>query len=248
MDQRLEGMMDCIKKAFVEGCERGLKFEKMRYGIIVEMKRLGLNAAEIKDKMEEWNNRCEKVLGPSDLESQIFKFVDWVFKKKDAKIGCTSMTACGYCLGKEKCQYYIKKYVLNRKLTENTSRDLSKISGFLNERYPGHVGRELIMILQVLSDYQYEKATGEIILISFRKICSLLRDKFHWNPQPMEVKRRVWTLIREEIIETAIQGKPGTFYHLANGYRFLPWNEANNPNPLQRTLTHMCNTTIEGRE
>ena len=53
-------MMDCIKKAFVEGCERGLKFEKMRYGIIVEMKRLGLNAAEIKDKMEEWNNRCER--------------------------------------------------------------------------------------------------------------------------------------------------------------------------------------------
>ena len=50
------------------------------------------------------------------------------------------MTACGYCLGKEKCQYYIKKYVLNRKLTENTSRDLSKISKFLNERYPGHVG------------------------------------------------------------------------------------------------------------
>ena len=95
-------------------------------------------------------------------------------------------------------------------------------------------------------DYQYEKATGEIILISFRKMCSLLRDKFHWNPQPMEVKRRVWTLIREKIIETAIQGKPGTFYHLANGYRFLPWNEANNPNPLQRTLTHMCNTTIEG--
>jgi hypothetical protein len=94
-----------------------------------------------------------------------------------------------------------------------------------------------MLIIQVLRDYQYEKATGEIILISFRKIGSLLRDNHSYHPQPTEVKRKVWYLINEGIIEIAVQGKSGTFRQLANGYRFLPFVWP--PNNESPTTTHI---------
>ena len=223
MDKRLDGMMDCIKQAFINGCQRGLEFKKMRHGIIVEMKKMGLDASEIRDKLEDWNKRCERPPGPSELKIQLFNYVDWVFKQPDPKIGCRSMETCGYCLGKEKCQFYLRKYSSNRKATVRWPLYWTEIRKFLEERFKGHIARELIMILEVLSDYQYNKEIGETMFISFRKISSLLRDKYHYNPQPMEVKRKIWTLISEQIIEIAVHGKSGTFFQLANGYRFLPW-------------------------
>jgi len=236
MDQRLEGMMDCIKKAFLEGSARGLEFRKMRHGIIVEMIRLGLTKEEIKEQLLEWNKRCERVLGPSEQRTQLGNYVEWVFKRiKEPRIGCRAM--CDYCLGTENCEFFKKKYVLNRKVTEPSAFYWSEITKFLDERYAGHPGLILKLILAVLRDYQQEKGTGEVIFISFRKICQILADKHSYHPSPMELSRKMAILVEEGIIEIAIHGKSGTFKQLANGYRFLPWSwpqGANSP-----TTTHI---------
>ncbi|MEI8366693.1 MAG: hypothetical protein WCF65_09790 [Parachlamydiaceae bacterium] len=233
LDKKLNGMMDCIKSGFIDGCQRGLEFRTMRHGIIIEMMRLGFNSDEIKEQLLEWNKRCEKVLGPSEAKTQLSKYVDWVFKLKEARIGCRAMH--DYCIGPEKCSYFKNKYVVNRKATQRSPEYWTEVSKFLQERFKAD-GYTLMMVLQVLSDYQHEKGTGEVIFIGYRKIAQILAGKHNYHPSAMEVCRKIAILIEEGILEMTIKGKPGMFTHQANGYRFLPWQW---PGKDSATITHI---------
>ncbi len=221
-DKKMEGMMDCVRKAFLEGCQRGNEFNDMRYAIVVELKRLGFTASEIKDKLLEWNERCEKVLGFSEQRSQLLNYVDWVFKLKEPKIGCRKMETCGYCLGKDICDFYRDKYSRNRKTTEKLPFDWMLLKKFLEDRFKADA-YALILVLDTLMWHQQENATGEVIIISLRKIGSLIRDRYKHIFLPMEIKREIRVLIDEGILAIAVQGKSGQFHQQANGYRFLSW-------------------------
>jgi hypothetical protein len=75
--------------------------------------------------------------------------------------------------------------------------------------------------------------TGEVILIDYRRIASLLRDRFGVDVDPMTIYRRVHDLISEGMIEIVVRGKSGMFGRPANGYRFLRWEHPQEHNPEQ---------------
>jgi len=217
--RKLDGMMDCVKKAFLEGCERGDEFHKMRHAIIVELKRLGHEPSEIKDMLLEWNERCEKPLSLSEQKIQLCGYVDWVFKN-DCKIGCR---ACqDYCLGKENCVYYIKKYKSNHNPTKDLPFNFSELKEFLQERYKRD-WYMLNMILDAILWHKHKHAIGPIIYISYAKIASIIRDRYNKRPDNMDICRKMKKLIEEGVIKVVEKGKRGMFTRKANSYMFLSW-------------------------
>lgn len=220
MDKKsLDNLRDCVKEALNHGCERGLEFRKMRHAIIIELLRIGYNYSEIKDHLLSWNERCEKPLGSSDQRSQLLGYVDWV-AKKECKTGCNALQ--DYCLGKEKCQFYLKTTQYKRETVKELPFSLQELDSFLNERYKGD-GYTMMLIVRALRWYQHEQTTGEVILIGLRKIASVIRDKYNHSFLPNDILRKIKLLIEEGILEQVIKGKRGNFTNLANGYRFLPW-------------------------
>ncbi len=215
----IENMRDCVKDKFNNGCERGLEFLKMRHAIILELRRLGYEYSEIKDKLLEWNEKCEKPYSQSEQKIKLLGYVDWV-AKCDCKIGCKALK--DYCLGEKRCQFYLKTTYHNRELNKELPFDMQELDKFLSERYKAE-GYIMMLIIKVLRRYQYEKATGEIMLIGLRKIASIIRDKYNYSFEAMDILRKIKLLIEEGILEQVAKGKKGNFSNLANGYKFLPW-------------------------
>lgn len=220
MDKKsLDNLRDCVKEALNNGCERGLEFRKMRHAIIIELLRLGYDYSEIKDHLLSWNERCEKPLGLSDQKGQLLGYVDWVAEHQ-CKTGCNALQ--DYCLGKEKCQFYLKTTQHKREIIEKLPFSLQELDSFLNERYKAD-GYTMMLVIKALRWYQYEQTTGEVILIGLRKIASVIRDKYNHSFVAMDIFRMIKLLIEEGILEQVTKGKRGNFSNLANGYRFLPW-------------------------
>ncbi len=236
--RKLDGMMDCVKKAFLEGCERGDEFHKMRHAITVELKRLGYEASEIKDMLLEWNARCERPLSLSEQKIQLFGYVEWVFKR-ECKIGCR---ACqDYCLGKENCQYYIKKYLAYHNPTKDLPFDFNELKKFLEERYKRDWFM-MHMILDAILWFKHKHAIGPLIYISYAKIASIIRDRYKKRPDNKDIARKIKFLIEEGIIERKVKGQRGMFSRKANGYMFLPWKH---PKDNREGLLRVDNSNTE---
>ncbi|MCB9772244.1 MAG: hypothetical protein H6754_06800 [Candidatus Omnitrophica bacterium] len=222
----LDRMMDCVKEAFLNGSQRGDEFHKMRHAIVVELKRLGYEKAEIKQKLIEWNERCERPLGLSEQKIQLCGYVDWVFQH-DCKVGCRAMF--DYCLGKERCRYCIHQNRTKYQRVQQLPFNYQELRAFLEERYKAQ-GYGINMVLDTLLWFQKEQAKGELIYISYRKICSLILERYNSRPDPKDVYRKIQILILEGVIEKVVVGKKGMFSKLSNGYRFLPWTSPTHNN------------------
>ena len=195
----------------------------MRYAITVELMRLGHDYSTIKDILIDWNERNERCLGPGDQKRQLLKYVDWVAKKqkkRDCKVGCKALS--DFCLGKERCQFHQRVTRTNREITAVLPFDVDELEKYLNERYGGE-GRTMMQIVRSIIRFQNEKATGEIIFISFRNIRSRVRDYFNVILDLMHISRDINKLEDEGIIKTVRKGKQGSASCLANEYRFLSW-------------------------
>lgn len=220
MEQKsLDNLRDCVKEAFNNGCERGEEFLKMRHAIIAELFRLKFEQSEVKDKLLEWNKRCEKPLGQSEQVRQLLGYVDW-FSKRTCRVGCNALR--DFCVGKEKCQFYIKTTRHQRETTQELPFDFQELKTFLTERFKGE-GYIMTLVITTLRRYQCEKATGVVIIIGLRKITSLIRDHFNHNLGPMTIHRAIKLLVEEGVIEVVVKGKKGNYSMQANGYSFLPW-------------------------
>lgn len=217
--KNFNNLRDCVKQALLKGCERGLEFRKMRHAIILEFKRLGYSSSEIKDELIEWNRKCERLLSLSEQKIQLLGYVDWV-DKHQCEIGCRGLE--DYCLGKDKCQYYLKTTYQNRQKTQQLPFSLKELDKFLTERYKAD-GYSMMLIIKALRFHQQEKATGEIIFVGYRTLNSIIRDKYGQSLQPMDIFRKMQFLIQEGIVEQVVRGKAGIFVKQANGYRFLEW-------------------------
>ena len=222
MGATLENMRDCVKMALENGSQRGQEFKVMRHAIVVEMKRLGFDSSQVKDKLLNWNEKCEKKLAANEQKRQLLDYVDWV-DKHECKIGCAGLEE--FCLGKDKCAFYTKKLYFNRKAVEKLPFDIDEARKFLETRYKAE-GYVMSLILKNLRRYQLEQGTGELMLIGYRKIASLIRDNDGHILDSMTILRRINDLVSEGMIEIAIKGKRGTFNNQANGYRFTPWKQA----------------------
>jgi hypothetical protein len=217
----LNNLRDCVKKSLENGSERGYEFKKMRFAIIAELKRLGFTSSEIKDKLMEWNQVCEKPLPPGEQKRQLLDYVDWTDKLSECKIGCKGLE--DYCIGQDKCLFHKNKTYLNRKEVEILPLDLAEAKRFLETRYKAD-GYLLSLILAVLRRYQIEKATGEVMFIGYRAIASLIRDQYGHLIEPMTIVRGVQDLVSEGMLEIVSKGERGSFGGKpANGYRFLRW-------------------------
>ena len=212
----LDNMRDCVKQAFKNGCGRGRELHKMRHAIIAELNRLGCTPSEIKDKLLEWNERCQKPFNESEKRQQLLGYVDWFFKK-NAKTGCKALE--DYCIGKEKCKFYIKQH--NRQAPV-LSFKLDELEKFLQNRFKG-IAYTLMLVVKALRRFQIEKAKKEILYVGFRKISSIIRDSYGHTVTHTDAQRKMKILIDEGIIQQVETGKKGGSSWQANGYRFLPW-------------------------
>ena len=218
-NKSIDNLRDCVKQAFLNGCERGHEFRKMHHAIIIELKRLGYESSEIKDKLIEWNERCEKPLGISEQKNQLLRYVDWV-DKKDCKLGCKGLE--DYCLGKETCQFYERNTHRKRKEMQNLPFDIAELDEFISDRFKKD-GYVMMLIVKAIRYFQIEKITGETIFIGYRKISSIIRDKLGHTLSPMEILRKVKLLADEGVIEQVFKGKSGITSWQANGYKFKQW-------------------------
>ena len=220
----LDNLRDCVRKAFQEGSERGYEFKKMRHAIIAEFKRLGYSFPEIKDKLLEWNERCEKVLPPNEQKRQLLDYTDWA-ELHDCKTGCRALE--DYCVGQDKCIFHIQRLHSSQNAVSTPPFDLNEAKRYLEKRFKadGHI---LACILNAIIRHQIENGTGQIIYIGFRGIVRLIRDHDGHMVDQMTVLRRMQDLISEGIIEVVSKGEAGTFNRKANGYRFLNWQSPEN--------------------
>jgi hypothetical protein len=218
----IENMRDCVKEAFFAGSKRGHEFNKMRHAIIVELKRLGYDSSKIKDKLLEWNDRCEKPLGIGEQRRQLIKYVEWV-DKHEVKLGCKALE--DYCIGKDKCQFNRKLSLLNRSTTKDLPFDIKQLECFLTERFKAD-GFGMLLVVKALRWFQIEKATGPTILVGYRTLSSIIRDKHGYNLNPMDVFRKMQQLIDEGLVEQVVKGKGGDFTHQSNGYQLRAWRHA----------------------
>lgn len=238
----LEYIRDCVRQAFLNGSNRGQEFRKMRHAIIYELERVGFDSSEVKDKLLEWDQRCEKPHSISEQKSQLLKYVDW-FESKECKMSCRSLE--DYCLGKNNCQFYIKTSYKKRQEMPKLPFNIDELETFLRERFKAD-GYTMLLIIKSLRFFQYEKAS-EIVFIGYRKICSIIRDKFGHRLSPMDIFRKMQYLKDEGIIEQVFKGKRGNFTKKANGYKLLPWKLPKhtqiNENYTTQVpiITHMCN-------
>ncbi len=218
-NKSIDNLRDCVKQAFLNGCERGHEFRKMRHAIIVELKRLGYDSSEIKDKLLEWNERCEKPLGISEQKNQLLRYVDWA-DKRECKIGCKGLE--DYCLGKEICQFHERNTRSKMQKMQDLPFDMAVLDKFLSDRFKKD-GYVMMLTIKAIRHFQVEKITGETIYVGYRKISSIIRDKFGHTLSPMEILRKMKLLADEGIIEQISKGKSGNFSWQANGYRFKQW-------------------------
>jgi len=218
-DYALSNMRDCVLDAYKNGSKRGQEFEVMRHAIIAELLRLGYGISEIKDKLLDWNARCDKSLLPNEQKRQLLDYVDWAVKN-NGKTGCKALE--GFCIGKKKCEYNNGKEFFNRELTKEMPFDIDEAKKFLEERYKAD-GNNMMLVLKSLRKHQQQKATGEIIYIGYRGIASLIRDVDGHIVTPMTIYRAMQRLISEGMVEIISRGARGSFRAKANGYRFREW-------------------------
>lgn len=235
-----ENLRDCVKLALMNGSARGHEFRKMRQAIVAEHLQLGYDPSKIKDILSEWNKKCEKPISVADEKDYLYKYVDWV-KAKNGKTGCKALE--DYCVGKESCQFYFKMTYKNRQDTKVLPFDRKELEDFLAERFKAD-GYIMMLIVNALRCIQMEKATGELILIGFRSISSVIRDRYGHYVDPMTVFRKISLLCEEGVIQRVVKGKAGNFNKQANGYRFLSWKRPNRETILPK-ITDMCNAGVQ---
>ena len=234
-----DNLRDCVKIALTKGSARGHEFHKMRQAIVAEHLQLGYDPSEIKDILSEWNKKCEKPISVADEKNYLHKYVDWV-KAKNGKTGCKALE--DYCIGKESCQFHFKVTCKNRQDTKDLPFDRKELENFLTERFKAD-GYVMMLVVNALRYIQMEKATGELILIGFRSISSVIRDKYGHYIDPMTIFRKISLLIEEGVIQRVVKGKAGNFNKQANGYRFLAWKRPSGETILPK-VTDMCNASV----
>ena len=229
---KINDMRDCVREAYLHGISSGYYnkekqkyiyggvLRKMTHALIAEFKRLGFEYIQIKDLLLEWNSRLEKPLPIGEEKRRLLDFVDW-FKHKECKMGCGALI--DYCLGEEKCQFYIQ---YSRKRQEETPKlpfEIEELEKYLRGEYPSKV-YPLILIVKAIRKFQVEKSTGQVIFIGYRTIASMITDSHRHRLEAMEIQRLIYILMDEGVMEKICKGQAGTFgSRKANGYRFLHW-------------------------
>jgi hypothetical protein len=215
--QQLRGRLrPCVETSFDNGANGDFEFHKMRHALIAELQRLGYGLSEIKHLLIEWNSRCKR---PRDKDRYLLKYISWFVKQK-GKTGCKALS--DFCIGQERCWFYLKSTDEKRKATETIPFDLNLAAKHLEDQFkaPGLI---MTYILRALRRWQIEKDTGEMIFIGYRRLSSYLKETQGHNVGIMAVCRGMNRLIELGMVTKVEKGKPGIFGQPANGYQLAKW-------------------------
>lgn len=212
-------MRPCVRNALEEGAKNIFQFEKMRFAIIYELKRLGFKKENIKQILFDWNQRCYKVLTTGEAKRQLCEYVDW-FYKKECKLSCKGLTS--YCIHKDgECEFK-KANKKNEKLPFPLNATINKIE----HKYQPH-GYLMGKIIRILESARQERGGWDKVYIGMRTIKAKLLDIENIAIDIMTISRELYRMQEVGILKIE-KGKPGTFgTRHANGYKFLKWSPDN---------------------
>lgn len=231
MNQFKGNMRPCVAEAYQKGAQDRQHFEKMRFAIIYELKRLAIEKPDIKIFLLEWNAKNYQALATSEAQRQLCDFVDWFFKR-DCKLSCKALV--DYCLFPSGgCGFKPVPYSGEIQLPFS---ELDVVAFLEREFRPN--GYLMGVIVRVLFKIKIEKCAKKEVFVGLRTLQARINDEFRFQSDLMAILRALNELEKLRLIRIT-HGKPGTFgKRTANGYAFLPWSP---PVSLQPIITHMCN-------
>lgn len=231
MEKLLNKMRPCIAAAVKKGAQDRQHFEKMRFAIISELKRLDIDKPDIKIFLLEWNKKNYQVFASGEAQRQLCDFVDWFFKR-DCKLSCKALE--DYCLFPNSgCGFKPVPYSGEIRLPFS---ELDVVTYLEREMRPN--GYLMGIVVRVLFKIQIEKCAKNEVFIGLRTLQARINGEYRFHSDLMAILRALNELERIKLIRIT-HGKPGTFgKRTANGYAFLPWAP---PVPVQPIITHMCN-------
>jgi DNA-binding transcriptional regulator YhcF (GntR family) len=217
ISDRIDRMRPCVKAAFEKGAQNKSHLTKMTHAIIFELKRLGIEKAEIKRALLEWNQKNFQILTEGDARRRLCDYADWLFSQKDCKLGCKALG--DYCI-------YPNSFCWFRPQIEEGEAalpfSLSDAMDFLEKEYQPH-GYLMGLLLKSLSKIQVEKNAKSIIYVGVRTIQARLLEEDHHDIDLMGIVRALNKLEEAGFIRIT-HGQSGTFgMRPANGYSFQPW-------------------------
>jgi hypothetical protein len=224
-------MRPCVAEAYRNGAQDRLNFEKMRFAIIYELKRLETEKKEIKIFLLEWNKKNYQVLATGEAQRQLCDFVEWFFKH-DCKLSCKVLE--DYCLFPTGgCGFKPVPYSGEIRLPFS---EMDAVNYLLKEYRPH--GYLMGVIVRVLFKIQLEKCARHEVFVGLRTLEARINEEYRFHIDLMTILRALNELETAKLIRIT-HGKPGTFgKRTANGYTFLPWSP---PFIEQPIITHVCN-------
>jgi hypothetical protein len=213
--EALTKMRACTKWAFEHGVEGGQKdpeWIKFRHAIIFECKRIGIDRAETKQMILEWNVRNMHSLSPNDAKRQLCGYVDWLYKMDNAKLSCNALK--DYCISNDVFCIFAKKEAI-----KPLSFTLADACSFLEKTTKnGYIlGKILKLMLSLREELKVEQ-----LFVGSRRLCELFFDREGINLQSRIIVRHLWKLSDLGFLSIE-SGEAGTFGRKANAYKLLEW-------------------------
>ncbi|MFC1621700.1 hypothetical protein ACFL2G_05315 [Candidatus Omnitrophota bacterium] len=216
--KQLNNIRDCVRLYLGEGARDKYEFKHMRYGIICELKRLGLASKDIKNIMSDWNDRNYKKLNHKEFAQQIESFIEWVFKK-DAKAGCNYFE--GDCIPCCRFKEKIRKD-FNKESAKEPLISQDDIEEFITTHHKDiKNARDCAAVWKAMDKQRVKNCLlrKSIIYIGYRDLAILLGERGYMNANAMFACRIVKQLSDTSLLEIVEKGKKGNFNQLANGYK-----------------------------
>ncbi|MBU2051379.1 MAG: hypothetical protein KKH61_20720, partial [Gammaproteobacteria bacterium] len=220
----------CVRWALdhgIEGKPKDREYQKMRHAIIHELKRLGLDRANTKAVMLDWNKRNLLPLSLNDARRQLCAYVDWLFKQTSARLSCKALK--DFCISSETDCLFAKPDII-----EPLGYSLVDAAHFIEKTDARHA-HSLIAVLRLMLSLR-EEMKRPVIYVGSRRLCALLFDREGMIFESIEVLRLLRKLSDIGFI-TIASGQAGTFGgRRANEYRVLDWK------PDVRKISSICAT------
>ncbi len=218
-------MRPCIKDFLLKGQREKAPKElfqetrrKMTYRIIHDLHRIGIDRADIKQQLLQWNNQCICRLSSGDAKRQLCDYVDWFFKEK-RKLSCNGLK--DYCSHPEGTGCRFQKKAKLKPLTYR----LGDARIYLEHNFPKHgEGFRMGNVLEALHRVREEKGFDELF-VGLRTLSAVLYDIRSMQIGNKELLILLHRLEEENFIRIK-KGKKGNFgFRHSNAYTFLDWKE-----------------------
>lgn len=219
-------MRDCVRDVLEGGYAEDLS-HPVKFWIISELKRLGVNEVEAVEIMLGWNKRREVPYSNSEIQSKIIDAVGWGYEK-DMPLSCRKGGPLRSSICKQEngdhCKFFENQRLQgNRKrLNQNKDVDRFDILGWKEflAKHHGEIGRLTYYVYKILkTKLILENLTfDDTVYISFRGMVALLKTRYrHFHTNKSDCVRATRLLQDYVLIILVSRGQKGK--HIKRGER-----------------------------